>query len=69
MLQKNKSGDVIRYNPYVKMEDSNNGKYGIVNTTQIWKDGFLMSEYSKDYYNAINKCREKENNLKDFLKQ
>lgn len=69
MLQKNKSGDVIRYNPYVKIEDSNNGKYGIVNTTQIWKDGFLMSEYSTDYYNAINKCREKQNNLKNFLKQ
>lgn len=69
MLQKNKSGDIIRYNPYVKMEDSNNGKYGIVNTTQIWKDGILMSEYSKDYYNAIDKCREKEKKLKDFLKQ
>lgn len=67
-LNKTKSGEIIEINPYNKMNDSNGGKYGIIHTTQIWDNGFLMPQYSKDYYDAIDVCGNKANKLRRLMR-
>ena len=64
LSDKKKNGENIQYNPHVKIPDSNSGKYGISNTTQIWdNNGQLIPKYTKDYYGAIDVCRRKADNL------
>lgn len=67
LLRKNKKGEIIKYKPYIKMDDSNGGKYGIISSTQIWDNGYLMPKYSKDYYSGMDKCREKVRDLNRLL--
>ena len=68
LLRKKTNGEIVEYNPYVKMEDSNDGKYGIIDTIQIWENGYnIWPKYRNDYYGAINACRDKKDDLDNML--
>jgi hypothetical protein len=68
LLRKKTNGEIIEYNPYNKIEDSNDGKYGIINTIQIWENGRLMPKYRNDYNGAMNLCRDKKDDLDNMLR-
>lgn len=63
-LDKNKSGDIIKFKKYIKMNNSNNDKYGITSGTKIWDNGFLIRKYNRDYYGGIDLCIAKANEFK-----